>query len=351
MAEPSGQNIGNTVTSGLSGLAVHVSDRVTNSYRKASSLRPATHETHTVASQEQQENTRVTREGDSDSQVPASSFAMVATRRPHSHRPTITPNKTCSANLYRRIKRRVGRSLKRTYCQRDLVTTRKQTAYKLLGTKGSLSTLKEFQNLCADKIVLVATDNTTIVSYINKEGGMRSGTICALLRRILTWCARHQVTLKARHIPGWLNVVADKLSHLGQTIQTVVSPSRGFPNYMQQVAPVSDRSICHKIQQQVTSVCVTSTGRLSSSSGCTRLPMGGSGCIRLPTSSHLGQSGGEVTGLPMQEDHSDCSGVAQHALVLGSSDHVKSDPSEPAQPVNTACPFVHLIGCINAIKL
>ena len=41
----------------------------------------------------------------------------------------------------------------------------------------------------------------------------------------------------------------------------------------------------------------------------------------------------------MQEDHSDCSGVAQHALVLGSSDHVQPNPTEPAQsdqPVNTA---------------
>ena len=34
--------------------------------------------------------------------------------------------------------------------------------------------LKEFQDLCANKIVLVTTDNTTVVSYINKEGGMRS---------------------------------------------------------------------------------------------------------------------------------------------------------------------------------
>ena len=51
--------------------------------------------------------------------------------------------------------------------------------------------------------------------------------------------------------------------------------------------------------------------------------MGGSGCICLPTSSHLGQSGGEVAGLPMP-------GVAQHALILGSSDHVQSDPTEPA---------------------
>ena len=67
--------------------------------------------------------------------------------------------------------------------------------------------------------------------------------------------------------------------------------------------------------------------------------MGGSGCICLPTSGHLGQSGGEVAGLPMQKNHSDCSGVAQHALLLGSSGHVQPNRTEsvrPAQPVDTA---------------
>ena len=89
-----------------------------------------------------------------------------------------------------------------------------------LELKAVFLALKEFQDLCLGKIVLVATDNTTMVSYINKEGGMRSGPLCALLWRILTWCTRNQVTLKARHIPGRLNMVADKLSRLGQTIQT-----------------------------------------------------------------------------------------------------------------------------------
>ena len=37
----------------------------------------------------------------------------------------------------------------------------------------------------------------------------------------------------------------------------------------------------------------------------------------------------------MQENHSDCSRVAQHALVLGSSGHVKPNPTEPAQPAHT----------------
>ena len=73
-----------------------------------------------------------------------------------------------------------------------------------LELKAVFLALKEFQDLCIHKIVLVATDNTTVVSYINKEGSMRSGPLCALLWRILTWCTRNQVTLKARHIPSWL---------------------------------------------------------------------------------------------------------------------------------------------------
>ena len=108
---------------------------------------------------------------------------------------------------------------------------------------------------------------------------------------------------------------------------------------MQQVAPARHRPICHEVQQQVTSVCVTGTGSPGHCSGRPQSAMGGSRCLCLPTSSHLGQSGREVAGLPMQENHSDCSGVAQHALVLGSGGHVQPDPTESAQSaqsVNTA---------------
>ena len=64
---------------------------------------------------------------------------------------------------------------------------------------------------------------------------MRSGPLCALLWRILTWCSGKQVTLRARHIPGHLNVVADKLSRLGQTIQTEWS-----------LLPQVFQRLCHK---------------------------------------------------------------------------------------------------------
>ena len=89
-----------------------------------------------------------------------------------------------------------------------------------LELKAVLLALKRFQQLVQGKVVLIATDNTTVVAYINKEGGMRSGSLCALLWQLLCWCNLRQIVLKARHIPGRLNVIADKLSRQGQVIQT-----------------------------------------------------------------------------------------------------------------------------------
>ena len=79
--------------------------------------------------------------GDSNTKVLAPTFTMVAARGQWPYRPTITPNKTCSANIYRLIKRRVGRSPKRTHCRRQLVPSGKQVAYQLPRTQGSLSSL------------------------------------------------------------------------------------------------------------------------------------------------------------------------------------------------------------------
>ena len=206
-----------------------------------------------------------------------------------------------------------------------------------LEVKAVFLALKEFQDLCSNNIVLVATDNTTVVVYINKEGGMKSGSLCALLWRILSWCTRKQVTLKARHIPGRLNVIADKLSRLGQTIQTEwYGPftQKCFKLY----APggISLKWTCLPPDSTTNShIFVTGPRPPGLGSGCTQPVLGKSGPICLPTSSHLGQSGGEVTGLPLQQDHFDRPRVAQHALVLGSSGNVQSDPSVSAQPAQS----------------
>ena len=97
-----------------------------------------------------------------------------------------------------------------------MVPTRKQAAHKLSGIKSSLSSTERVprqDGTCGNR--------QYYSSVIHKQRRRHEvGPLCALLWRILTWCTRHQVTLKARHIPGQLNVVADKISCLGQTIQT-----------------------------------------------------------------------------------------------------------------------------------
>ena len=95
-----------------------------------------------------------------------------------------------------------------------------------LELKAVLLALQQFEHLCKDQIVLVATDNTTVVSYINKQGGRRSSSLCAVLWRLLSWCHPRGIVLRARHIPGRLNVIADKLSRHNQVIQTEWSLSQ-----------------------------------------------------------------------------------------------------------------------------
>ena len=90
----------------------------------------------------------------------------------------------------------------------------------LLELKAVLLALRQFERLCWNQTILVCMDNTTVVSYINKEGGMRSGSLCALLWRLLLWCNRREIVLRTRHIPGHLNVITDKLSRHKQVIQT-----------------------------------------------------------------------------------------------------------------------------------
>ena len=46
----------------------------------------------------------------------------------------------------------------------------KKLHINFLGLKVVLLALMEFEPFCKQKIVLVATDNTTVVAYINKEG-------------------------------------------------------------------------------------------------------------------------------------------------------------------------------------
>ena len=67
---------------------------------------------------------------------------------------------------------------------------------------------------------MVATDNSTVVSYINKQGGTPSPTLLRLTVDLFLWLESQSIIVRARHIPGCLNVIADHLSRPNQPIPT-----------------------------------------------------------------------------------------------------------------------------------
>ncbi len=72
--------------------------------------------------------------------------------------------------------------------------------------------LRQFRPLLLGKHVLVRTDNTAAVSYINWLGGIRSHCMSQLARHLLLWSHTQFKSLRAVHIPGQLNRAADALS-------------------------------------------------------------------------------------------------------------------------------------------
>ena len=70
------------------------------------------------------------------------------------------------------------------------------------------------------RIIQVASDNTTVCAYINKQGGTRSWDMFVLSWHLFAFCQKNKVVLSARHVPGVMNLVADQLSRSEQILHT-----------------------------------------------------------------------------------------------------------------------------------
>ncbi len=72
--------------------------------------------------------------------------------------------------------------------------------------------LQHFSRLLNGRHVLVRTENTTVVSYLNHQGGIRSHPLCRLARNVLLWTQNRFLSIRAVHVPENLNFGVDMLS-------------------------------------------------------------------------------------------------------------------------------------------
>ena len=129
----------------LHGQAVHVLDRTLDRHREAGVVRSSPHASHSVAPKETLAGPRGLRESHSPTSLSSPSLRLVSGRGKCAKRSTLTSVKSRPSIVCRRIKRRLGCTLRGLYGKRSLVRCRKSASYQLLGTKGSLSGPQEFR--------------------------------------------------------------------------------------------------------------------------------------------------------------------------------------------------------------
>ena len=96
-------------------------------------------------------------------------------------------------------------------------------------------TLKQAITFIHHSCIMISTDNTTVVSYINKQGGTHSTNLCVEVWEILNWCLEHNIVIRVHHIPGKFNILADHLSRLDKPIRTEWALDQTVSNSMFQM--------------------------------------------------------------------------------------------------------------------
>ena len=77
-----------------------------------------------------------------------------------------------------------------------------QLQINILEIKAIHFALKKAKQYIHHSCVMISTDNTTVVSYISKQGGTHSPDLCVEVWGILRWCLEHDIVLRIRHMTG-----------------------------------------------------------------------------------------------------------------------------------------------------
>ena len=274
----------------------------------------------------------ISREGDSPSKVSPCSPKVVVGSRQGSEGSTFTPITTRPSTVYRRFKRRLGCTLRRLHRKRPLVQVRRRLAHKFARTQGGPFGLKTV------RAIVLEPDHLSVhgqhdSGFLHQQGRWYEIrlSLCPPLETSSLVQPEGDCVTSPTHS-------GSPECHCRQTVPTqtgdsdrMVSPLGDFRPSLPEVAHTCSRLICNQVQSQTSQICISSSGQVSLAGRCVEPPVGGHGCLCLPSDSSSGTHGLQTSGPWVPPSHSDCSRVAKHAMVLGPGQHVGSNSSLSSQ--------------------
>ena len=312
---------------------IYVTNRPAYSNRKAGAPGETPHEAHPVATKTTLESSRIPGKGDSSSKVSSPTPSMVDQGDKCLDRTASAPFDSCHSNLYRRLKRRLGCSLRRLHGKRHLVSSRKSSSHKLPGTKSGLTSLEKIPALSTRK-----SSSSCHRQHHSWRYEVRL-TLCPsmatpVLVQSETGCPKGQ----AHHWSSECDCRQAVSSRPSHSDRMVTSPG-GLRPPGSDLAPSPSGHVCNKVQLQTSPVRVSSAGPQCMGSGRPNSLFGEPRHVCFSPSVVIGQGGQQTIRPSLQESDPNSSGLAQHAMVLGSGGTVVPDSSVPTQssrPSDTA---------------
>ena len=318
---------------------LHVSYRSTHCDRETGAPRQTAHETYSVAPQETLESPGISGKGDPNSEVSPSAPAVVDPGEKCPKGSTLTPPTTCDTNLYRRLKRRLGCSLRRLHSKRYLVSARKQVAHKLLRAKSRVVSTKKIPTISARK-GRPDCHRQHHSCGIHQQGGRYEVrfTLCpSLAAPMLVQSQTNSTEGQTYSGPSECNcrqVVSPGTGHSDR----VVPPSGDLRHPLSNLALSPSGHVCNKVQLQTSPFCVPNSRPKGLVSGRSDAVLGKPGHVPLPPSVSDGEGGQQAVRPLVSQSNPDCSGMAKHALVLGPSGAVGHGSSLSSTPSRSSDP-------------
>ena len=150
----------------------------------------------------------------------------------------------------------------------------------VLELKAFFLALRHFKDQCQDQTVLVATDNSTVIAYINKQGGTHSAEMCALLWRIMT--LSHNIESQAHsRVPECDGRPAVQVE--SGPVNGMVTTSTGVQTDMPTVVHSPRGPVYHSSEPQASAVRVSYPRPQGLGHRCSKYKLDGSHCLSFPS--------------------------------------------------------------------
>ena len=255
--------------------------------------------------------------------------------RPSSQRPQYP-------TLYRRLKRRLGRSLRPKFYKGSVVRSGKKATHKCPRIEGGLPGPSRLQDQCQNQTVLVAIDDSTVVAYINKQGGTHSSDVCSPVEdQDLVPSLPHNIKTQAHsRVPECDGRPTVQVPP--SAVNRMVSAPAGIQTDLPEVVHTSCRLIRHSPEPQTSTVRISCPRTKGLGHRCSKHKLDQPHGLCLPSygSPSQGDPKDQAMSLP---DHRDSPRLARDALVLGPSAALNRDPTttpsvnDPTRTVPQVC--------------